>query len=106
MSPEWEKFHDSARNAIESLHQGFKDEGTEQMGAAGRRRVRGLCAAQVFATILLTNYNLRNIALFFYEEKYGKDLPDDPTVRRRDRVWYNPYTRKDYRPKRVDGILI
>ena len=44
-------------------------------------------------TILLVNYNLRKIASFLYNEVHGITPPVSPIVRRRDRLWYNPYTK-------------
>ena len=60
------------------------------MELSGRRRVRGFAAAQLFITILLVNYNLRKIASFLWEEEHGNPAPENPIMRRRDRVWDNP----------------
>src|SRR5665647_1383027 len=68
-SEEWDRFHKHARNSIESLNAGIKDAGKEDIEEASRRRVRGFAAAQVFVTILLTNFNLRKIATFLNEER-------------------------------------
>lgn len=92
-SKEWEKFQTHARQSIESLHEGFKDPGTEQLELSGRRRVRGFAPAQVFTTVLLVNYNLRKIAAFLYDEIHAVTSPENMIVRRRDRLWYNPYTK-------------
>ncbi|QHO70326.1 hypothetical protein BHD05_12390 [Marisediminicola antarctica] len=92
-SKEWDNFHTHARQSIESLHEGFKDPGTEQMELSGRRRVRGFAAAQLFITILLVNYNLRKIASFLWDEEHGTTAPTNPIMRRRDRIWDNPYTK-------------
>jgi hypothetical protein len=97
-SKEWNEFHDHARQSIESMHEGFKDPGKENLEAPQRRKVRGFIAAQVFLTIALTNYNLRKIAAFLDDEilKAAEQHAVgsvEPTVRRRDRVWYNPYTK-------------
>jgi len=92
-SKEWDNFHTHARQSIESLHEGFKDPGTEQMELSGRRRVRGFAAAQLFITILLVNYNLRKIASFLWDEEHGTTTPTNPIMRRRDRIWDNPYTK-------------
>ena len=35
MSPEWDEFHDHARQSIESLHSGFKDDGKEVVASSG-----------------------------------------------------------------------
>lgn len=91
--------HKHARNSIESLNAGIKDSGKEDIEEASRRRVRGFGAAQVFATILLTNFNLRKIASFLKDEetaeaaanKGGNGKPKN--VRRRDLLWDNPYTK-------------
>ncbi len=99
MSEEWEEFHQHARNSIESLNAGIKDLGRESIEESSRRRVRGFAAAQVFVTVLLTNYNLRKIAAFISEElekaaAAAKGVPPkQPIRRRRDREWYNPYTK-------------
>ncbi len=63
-----------------------------------RRKVRGFTAAQTFLTLALTNYNLRKIAAFLHDEILGAmenhtGTPAEPIVRRRDRIWYNPYTK-------------
>ncbi|MBC7594334.1 MAG: hypothetical protein H7288_10395 [Kineosporiaceae bacterium] len=92
-SKEWEAFHTHARQSIESLHEGFKDPGTEQMELSGRRRVLGFAAAQLFITILLVNYNLRKTASFLWEEEHGIPAPENTIMRRRGRAWYNPYTK-------------
>ena len=98
-SKEWDRFHKHARNSIESLNAGIKDPGKEDIEEASRRRVRGFGAAQVFITILLTNFNLRKIASFLHDEqtaeaaaKDGKAPPEKPD-RRRDRIWDNPYVK-------------
>ena len=94
-----DRFHKHARNSIESLNAGIKDEGKEHIEGASRRRVRGFAAAQVFVTVLLTNFNLRKIASFLHTRiatdvaaARGKQ-PAEKTLRRRDRIWYNPYTK-------------
>ncbi|MCY7404867.1 MAG: hypothetical protein LH475_09645 [Cryobacterium sp.] len=92
-SKEWDNFHTHARQSIESLHEGVKDPGTEQMELSGRRRVRGFAAAQLFITILLVNYNLRKIASFLRDEEHGTTAQKNPIMRRRDRIWDNPYTK-------------
>ena len=96
-SPEWDTFHKHARNSIESLNAGVKGTGHEAIEDSGRRRVRGFAAAQVFATILLVNYNLRRIAAFLANEAHSKaesrTAPKAPAIRRRrDRVWLNNST--------------
>ena len=63
------------------------------MELSGRRRVRGFAAAHVFITILLVNYHLRKIASFLWEAEHGAPAPKNPIMRRRDRVWDNPYTK-------------
>jgi hypothetical protein len=104
-SREWETFHRHARNSIESLNAGIKDTGRENIEDSTRRRVRGFAAAQVFVTILLTNYNLRKIADFLFKEKLAKEaaangsVPAPTLTRRRDREWHNPYTKTTPRGK-------
>ena len=68
MSPEWDEFHEHARQSIESLHGGFKDDGKEVVASSGRRRVRGFAAGQILVTIMLINFNLRTIAKFLRDE--------------------------------------
>ncbi|GAB3129605.1 hypothetical protein GCM10027056_31940 [Glaciibacter psychrotolerans] len=97
-SPEWEEFHTHARNSIESINQQLKSGGTEDIESANRRRVRGMGAAQIIITILITNFNIRKIAAFVSDKikADAKALTTGPaaerTVRRRDREWHNPYT--------------
>ncbi|MBC7593600.1 MAG: hypothetical protein H7288_06645, partial [Kineosporiaceae bacterium] len=38
-------------------------------------------------------YNLRKIASFFYNELHGITPPESLIVRRRDRLWFNLYTK-------------
>ena len=97
-SKEWNEFHDHARQSIESMHEGFKDPGKENLENPQCRKVRGFIAAQVFLTIALINYNLRKIAAFLDDEilnaaEQHAGGPAEPTVRRRDRLWHNPYTK-------------
>lgn len=63
-TPEWHEFRRHARHSIEALNARLKDPWRENLGDTSRRNVRGFAAAQVFVTILLTNYNLRTIAAF------------------------------------------
>ena len=61
--------------------------------------MRGFAAAAVFVTILLTNYNLRKIAAFLHDAELEKVEPtkrppaEPHRLRRRDREFYNPYTK-------------
>ena len=95
---EWSEFHTHARNSIESLNAQVKAGGTEDIETAGRRRVRGLGAAQIIVTMLLTNFNLRKIAAFISDKikadakSESRGEPAVALVRRRDREWHNPYT--------------
>jgi hypothetical protein len=97
-TPEWEEFHTHARNSIESLNSQIKAGGAEDIESASRRRVRGLAAAQVIATILLTTFNIRKIAAFISDKiKADATQHHGPAsakvkVRRRDREFHNPYT--------------
>lgn len=106
MSDEWEQFHDHARQSIESMHQGFKDDGKEGVASSGRRRVRGFAAAQTLVTIMVANFNLRKIAAFLLEEKLAAAEPDrvisQPKERRRDYVWDNAYTKTKARDSILD----
>jgi len=98
-SKEWETFHTHARNSIESLNGQVKDHNRESIEDFSRRLVRGFAAAQPFITILLANYNLRKIAAFLREETEAQSRLDRgleaaaPIKRRRDREFYNPYTK-------------
>lgn len=67
-SREWQEFHTHSRNSAESLNAGVKSPALESLDDASRRSVRGFAAAQVFVTILLTNYNLRTIAAYLRVE--------------------------------------
>jgi len=94
-SKEWDEFHSHARNTIESANQQLKDPAAEALEDAARRRVRGPAAAQVMISFLIVNYNLRKIAAWLDDHARGR-LPDpakQKTLRRRDRVWANRYTK-------------
>jgi hypothetical protein len=106
MSEEWDEFHDHARQSIESLHSGFKDEGKELVASSGRRRVRGFAAGQILVTVMILNFNLRTIAKFLRDEVEADAEPDRvravTIVRRRDRVWDNLYTKTTARDSILD----
>jgi hypothetical protein len=67
-SPEWEAFHGHAQTSVEQFHAAVQNPGRESIGESSRRAVYGFAAAQVFVTILLTNYNLRTIAAFLHKD--------------------------------------
>lgn len=95
-SKEWEDFHEHARNTVESENQQLKAAGDEDIQTAGRRRVRGISAAQIIITLLLVNHNIRKIGAFLDDElrRERKNNPTEPTpLRRRDRAWQNKYTK-------------
>lgn len=87
---EWETFHDHARNTVESENQQLKASGDEDIETAGRRKVRGITAAQI-----IVNHNLRKIAAFLSDQEIerARTTPRVITLRRRDRVWANRYTK-------------
>jgi hypothetical protein len=88
------------RSPSQSLHARYFSmiHASSPVGESGRRRVRGFAAA-VFVTILLTNYNLRKVAAFLHDAELEKSEPTKrPPAgprqpRRRDREFYNPYTK-------------
>lgn len=92
---EWETFHDHARNTVESENQQLKASGDEDIATAGRRRVRGIAAAQILVTLLVVTHNLRKIAAFLSNQEIerARTTPRVHTIRRRDRVWANRYTK-------------
>lgn len=94
-SDEWEAFHDHARNTVESENEQLKAAGDEDIATAGRRRVRGIAAAQILVTLLIVNHNLRKVAAFLSDQaqEQARTTPRTPMLRRRDRVWANRYTR-------------
>lgn len=94
-SQEWEIFHDHARNTVESENQQLKASGDEDIATAGRRRVRGIAAAQIIVTLLIVNHNLRKIAAFLSDQakERARTNPRTHILRRRDRVWANRYTK-------------
>lgn len=94
-SEEWEDFHKHARNTVESENEQLKAAGDEDIATAGRRRTRGLAAAQIMITMLLANHNIRKIAAFLsdQEKEKARTAPRSQLLRRRDRVWANRYTR-------------
>lgn len=83
---EWETFHDHARNTVESENQQLKASGDEDIATAGRRRVRGITAAQMLVTLLIVNHNLRKIAAFLSDQEIerARTTPRVDTLRRRD----------------------
>lgn len=97
-SAEWEEFHTHARNSIESLNSQIKAGGAEDIESASRRRVRGLAAAQVVATVLLATFNIRKIAAFISDKikadatQHQGPVSAKTKMRRRDREFHNPYT--------------
>lgn len=94
-SDEWEVFHKHARNSVESENEQLKAAGDEDIATAGRRRTRGLAAAQIMITMLLANHNVRKIAAFLSDREKDKarTTPRSNLLRRRDRVWANRYIR-------------
>lgn len=94
-SEEWEIFHDHARNSVESENEQLKASGDEDIATARRRRVRGIAAAQILVTLLIVNHNLRKIAAFLSDQEIerARTAPRVHTLRRRDRVWANRYTK-------------
>lgn len=94
-SKEWETFHDHARNTVESGNEQLKASGDEDIETAGRRRVRGIAAAQILVTLLIVNHNLRKIAAFLSDQEIerARTTPRVYILRRRDRVWANRHTK-------------
>ncbi len=92
---EWEEFHHHARNTVESENQQLKASGDEDIETAGRRRVRGISAAQIIITVLLVNHNIRKIASFLDDEqrRERKTTPAAPAPPRRRERWANKYTK-------------
>jgi hypothetical protein len=92
---EWEDFHDHARNTVESENEQLKASGDEDIATAGRRKMRGITAAQIMVTLLIVNHNLRKIAAFLSDQEIerARTTPRVHILRRRDRVWANRYTK-------------
>ena len=63
-SERWASTYASYRNTIEGLNGFAKDPAHEALGAAGRRRVRGIAAQSIFVALLLMAANFRKIAAF------------------------------------------
>ena len=96
-SPEWEAFHGHARNLIESTNAQMKAAIDTDLSEASRRPARGFAAAAFFSTILITAFNIAKIAAFLHDRRQrqieGPVDRDKPLVgRRRDTMFYNPYT--------------
>ncbi len=66
-SDAWHEVFTAGRQTIESINAYLKDESKEHLGAPGRRRVRGIAAAQVFASRLAAAANIRKIQKFYCE---------------------------------------
>ena len=96
-SEEWEDFHQHARNTVESENQQLKASGDEDIETAGRRRVRGISAAQIMITLLLVNHNIRKIASFLDDElrRDRRSTPTGPAPRRRRDAWLNKYIKAE-----------
>jgi hypothetical protein len=80
-SSKWESFQRHARHCAEALNAGLSTPGWEDVASASRRRVRGFAAGQVVLTMLLTNYNLRQIDAFLINSR----TPDRQG--QRNRIW-------------------
>ena len=94
-SPEWEAFHSPARQSIESVNKGLKEDHLDSLKTPGRRRVRGFTAGAFFATILIANFNLRKIAEFVHDELVSTiqgSRQRTTMTRARDSKWWNHYT--------------
>ncbi len=63
----WHEVFTAGRQTIESVNAYLKDEANEVLGAPGRRRVRGIAAAQFFASLLAAAANIRKIQKFYSE---------------------------------------
>ena len=59
-TPEWQA-HFSLRNTVEGFNGYVKDPNHEALSNAGRRRIRGLPAQYLFASILIAAANIRKI---------------------------------------------
>ncbi|QYF74364.1 hypothetical protein [Cryobacterium sp. PAMC25264] len=81
---EWDAFHSHARSSAENFTAGITNRHRENLGKSSHRAVRGFAAAQVFVTVLLTNYNLREIASFEsvgnYDDMTQAPAPDVPAT--------------------------
>ncbi len=64
-SDRWHEVFTARRQTIESVNAYLKDEANEGLGAPGRRRVRGIAAAQFFASLLAGSANIRKIQKFY-----------------------------------------
>jgi hypothetical protein len=88
--------HRHARHAIESLNTRLNDPSRENIGDTSRRNVRGFAAAQVFVTMLLTNYNLRTIAAFIAKRISADNdkgqVGASDTIGRRNSEWPTPHS--------------
>jgi hypothetical protein len=73
-SKQWKEFRDHARDTAATLTSDIKSGSHEDLGNPSGRAVRGFAAAQVFVTILLTNYNLRTIATFGGPEHHDQNF--------------------------------
>ncbi len=61
----WHEAFTAGRQTIEYISEYLKNESKELLGAPGRRRVRGIAAAQFFASLLAAAANIRKIQRFY-----------------------------------------
>lgn len=75
-SPAWEHAFKSPRATIEGFNGFVKDDNNEQLGAPGRRRVRGRTAQFLLVTILIVAANLRKIESFVSKTDEERDAAE------------------------------
>lgn len=96
-SDEWETFHRMARNSIESTNKQVKEDAVLNIELASLRPARGFAAAALFTTLRIVSFNLAKIAAFLHDvatqTQTGRADRDKPRARRRERLWYNRYTK-------------
>ena len=75
----------------------MKEATRSDLDEARRRPARGFAAAAFFSTILITTFNIAKIAKILHDQRQhqieGRIDRDKPVARRRDRAFYNPYTK-------------
>lgn len=75
-SPAWEHAFKSPRATIEEFNGFVKDDNNKQLGAPGRRRVRGRTAQFLLVAILIVAANLRKIESFISKTDKERDAAE------------------------------
>jgi len=71
-TPEWRTAYRALRQAHEGFHGYSKDDAKEAIGHASRRRIRGIAAASLFITVLVTAAAIRKVLRFLEDAQLDR----------------------------------